>query len=144
MPPLCSFFFPLSFFAKIIPNNILHCATHSIILKRFFGGESKSQKSDGYMEGRKETCLSLLVRFLNFHGKYKSIPNNFSCCSYRLATVNSKSFVSKVLLRIKWNFELTVFELTVPDLYHLKLAKTFILTMMHEQILNTTHTLLCL
>ena len=64
---------------------------------------------------------------------------------YRLGTVNSKSFVSKVLLRIKWNFELTVhfehemlgkwqinisqslrikwkfeltvFELTVPDLY---------------------------
>ena len=29
-------------------------------------------------------------------------------CSYRLGTVNSKSFVSKVLLRIKWKFELTV------------------------------------
>ena len=28
---------------------------------------------------------------------------------YRLGTVNSKSFVSKVLLRIKWNFELTVY-----------------------------------
>ena len=27
---------------------------------------------------------------------------------YRLGTVNSKSFVSKVLLRIKWKFELTV------------------------------------
>ena len=65
--------------------------------------------------------------------------------NYRLGTVNSKSFVGKVLLRIKrnfeltvyfkhgilgklyknisqylrikWNFELTVFELTVPDLY---------------------------
>ena len=29
-------------------------------------------------------------------------------CDYRLGTVNSKSFVSKVLLRIKWKFELTV------------------------------------
>ena len=27
---------------------------------------------------------------------------------YRLGTVNSKTFVSKVLLRIKWKFELTV------------------------------------
>ena len=27
---------------------------------------------------------------------------------YRSGTVNSKSFVSKDLLRIKWNFELTV------------------------------------
>ena len=27
---------------------------------------------------------------------------------YRLGTVNSKSFVSKVLLRIKWKFELRV------------------------------------
>ena len=32
------------------------------------------------------------------HGIYK----------YRLGTVNSKSFVSKFLLRIKWKFELTV------------------------------------
>ena len=32
-----------------------------------------------------------------------------SCClGYRLGTVNSKSFVSKVLLQIKWKFELTV------------------------------------
>ena len=49
---------------------------------------------------------------------------------YRSGTVNSKSFVGKGLLQIKWkfeltvnfkqrirgNFELTVFELTVPDL----------------------------
>ena len=28
--------------------------------------------------------------------------------NYMSGTVNSKSFVSKVLLRIKWNFELTV------------------------------------
>ena len=35
---------------------------------------------------------------------------------YRSGTVNSKSFIGKVLLRIKWNFELTVFELTIPDL----------------------------
>ena len=34
---------------------------------------------------------------------------------YRSGTVNSKSFVGKDLLRIKWNFELTVFELTVAD-----------------------------
>ena len=27
---------------------------------------------------------------------------------YRLGTVNSKSFVGKILLRIKWKFELTV------------------------------------
>ena len=29
-------------------------------------------------------------------------------CLYRLETVDLKSFVSKVLLRIKWKFELTV------------------------------------
>ena len=39
--------------------------------------------------------------------------NSSSCLfiteiDYRLGTVNSKSFVSKVLLRIKWKFELTV------------------------------------
>ena len=28
---------------------------------------------------------------------------------YRLGTVNSKSFVGKVLLRVKWKFELTVY-----------------------------------
>ena len=27
-------------------------------------------------------------------------------CTYRSGTVNSKSFVGKVLLRIKWKFEL--------------------------------------
>ena len=32
----------------------------------------------------------------------------FFILCYRLGTVNSKSFVSKVLLRIKWKFELTV------------------------------------
>ena len=68
--------------------------------------------------------------------------------SYRSGTVNSKLFVGKVFLRIKWkfeltvpfkhkmieqiftetslkirikwNFELTVFELTMPDLYSKK------------------------
>ena len=30
-------------------------------------------------------------------------------CLYRLGTVNSKSFVGKVLLRIKWKFKLTVY-----------------------------------
>ena len=34
---------------------------------------------------------------------------------YRSGTVNSKSFVGKVFLRIKWKFELTVFELTVYE-----------------------------
>ena len=35
--------------------------------------------------------------------------NSFSFgCKYRSGTVNSKSFVSMVLLRIKWKFELTV------------------------------------
>ena len=29
-------------------------------------------------------------------------------CLYRSGTLNSKLFVSKVLLRIKWKFELTV------------------------------------
>ena len=29
-------------------------------------------------------------------------------CRYRLGTINSKSFVSKVLLRIKWKFKLAV------------------------------------
>ena len=29
--------------------------------------------------------------------------------NYRSGTVNSKSFVGKVLLRIKWKFELTVY-----------------------------------
>ena len=30
----------------------------------------------------------------------------FEVCNYRSGTVNSKSFVGKVLLRIKWKFEL--------------------------------------
>ena len=30
------------------------------------------------------------------------------CLMYRSGTVNSKSFVGQVLLRIKWKFELTV------------------------------------
>ena len=33
----------------------------------------------------------------------------FIAISYVLGTVNSKSFVSKVMLRIKWKFELTVY-----------------------------------
>ena len=35
------------------------------------------------------------------------VPSN-SAKNYRSGTVNSKSFVGKVLLRIKWKFELTV------------------------------------
>ena len=46
-----------------------------------------------------------------------STPSTTCVNVYRSGTVNSKSFIGKVLLRIKWNFELTVFELTVPDLY---------------------------
>ena len=45
---------------------------------------------------------------------------------YRSGTVNSKSFAGKDLLRIKWNFELTVFELTVSNLYFLWLFKIFL------------------
>ena len=35
-------------------------------------------------------------------------PTGMHSCCYRLGTVYSKSFVGKVLLRIKWKFELTV------------------------------------
>ena len=42
-----------------------------------------------------------MKRFFSF---CKSCNNN-----YRSGTVNSKSFVSKDLLRIKWKFELTVY-----------------------------------
>ena len=35
--------------------------------------------------------------------------NNDQELKYRSGTVNSKSFVGKVLLRIKWKFELTVY-----------------------------------
>ena len=35
--------------------------------------------------------------------------SGFIYSEYRSGTVNSKSFVSKVLLRIKWKFELTVY-----------------------------------
>ena len=54
---------------------------------------------------------------MNVHGSYQSIPIGIYYynrsyvnvnINYRLGTVNSKSFVSKVLLRIKWKFELTV------------------------------------
>ena len=44
-------------------------------------------------------------------GWYTSYSNAFllECIYwYRSGTVNSKSFVTKVLLRIKWKFELTV------------------------------------
>ena len=35
-------------------------------------------------------------------------PEKLKQWHYRLGTVNSKSFVSKILLQIKWKFELTV------------------------------------
>ena len=51
--------------------------------------------------GRKQ-FLSYVVHFIR-----SQIMNNFNCtcCRYRLGTVNSKSFVCKVLLQIKWKFE---------------------------------------
>ena len=36
-------------------------------------------------------------------------PELFRFGRYRSGTVNSKSFIGKVLLRIKWKFELTVY-----------------------------------
>ena len=37
----------------------------------------------------------------------KFIKTNAHLMNYRSGTVNSKSFVGKVLLRIKWKFKLT-------------------------------------
>ena len=59
---------------------------------------------------------SVLHEFIVQSGDTAGIKHTYMLNGYRLGTVNSKSFVSKVLLRIKWKFELTVFELTVPDL----------------------------
>ena len=56
-----------------------------------------------------------LCLFIHLVLQYKT-PAQMYSDSYSSGTVNSKSFVSRVLLRIKWKFELTVFELTVPDL----------------------------
>ena len=65
---------------------------------------------------------------------------------YRSGTVNSKSFVGEVLLQIKWNFELTVFELTIPDLYDdvfFQHVETVLIscngTLHYEQILPVYH-----
>ena len=77
-------------------------------------------------------CYPWLILVINCENEVCSCSNNtvskafwwkkvlleqkISCCGviYRSGTVNSKSFVSKVLLRIKFNFELTVFELPFP------------------------------
>ena len=57
-------------------------------------------------------CLSSLSFDIRFKGCSHGAIEIAICFSqvmiYRLGTVNSKSFVGKVLLRIKWNFELTV------------------------------------
>ena len=39
-------------------------------------------------------------------GKHQGISTTENTSEYRSGTVNSKSFVGKVLLRIKWKFEL--------------------------------------
>ena len=50
--------------------------------------------------------VSHIISFILLVYQYREI--HLVLTNYRLGTVNSKSFVSKVLLRIKWNFELTV------------------------------------
>ena len=51
------------------------------------------------------SCYSLQQRILSADELwYCTVPG----LKYKLKTVNSKSFVGKVLLRIKWKFELTV------------------------------------
>ena len=54
--------------------------------------------------GRSPTHLKCL-------GALKLTGFSFYCngAIYKSGTVNSKSFVGKVLLRIKWKFELTVY-----------------------------------
>ena len=47
--------------------------------------------------------MSIYLRTNNTNSWLTEMSNN-----YRSGTVNSKSFVCKVLLRIKWRFELTV------------------------------------
>ena len=53
---------------------------------------------------RQNSDQSLWSIFLHTAGTF---PSLLSCLHYRSGTVNSKSFVGKVLLRIKWKFELT-------------------------------------
>ena len=45
----------------------------------------------------------------NEENKRRAPGENNGKTVYRSGTVNSKSFVGKVLLRIKWKFELTVY-----------------------------------
>ena len=49
-------------------------------------------------------CSGRDLEHCNIHRQF--LPRS-SFYRYRLGTVNSKSFVGKVLLRIKWEFELT-------------------------------------
>ena len=71
--------------------------------------------------GTRLTCLYLQTNIVHITLQLYTIvwhcpvedPTHYSAklykkTAYRLGTVNSKSFVSKVLLRIKWKFELTV------------------------------------
>ena len=43
----------------------------------------------------------------NIHRLFLAFTTGIAQCEYRSGTVNSKSFVGKVLLQIKWKFELT-------------------------------------
>ena len=72
------------------------------------------------LESSRKNCLmiielvadKILLYVVNKHGYHLftmcSYFNKFIYC-YRSGTVNWKSFVDKVLLRIKWKFELTVY-----------------------------------
>ena len=60
-------------------------------------------------EGSHSICWFLreLVDFRKYLGIQKQLfKNELLAVQYRLGTVNSKSFVGKVFLRIKWKFEL--------------------------------------
>ena len=61
-----------------------------------------------YDEGAKQKYLEIDKDLYR-----KTMENQHHACIleanyYRLGTVNSKSFIGKILLRIKWKFELTV------------------------------------
>ena len=69
------------------------------------------RKNKNYKTHEKESKICFKERRKDTIGVYlKTGPITEMHCSnkYRSDTVNSKSFVGKVLLRIKWKFELTV------------------------------------
>ena len=53
------------------------------------------------------TC-DLMWKRKSYIVTYRLLDTKKLAYYYRSGTINSKSFVSKVLLRIKWKFELTV------------------------------------